>query len=198
MKKISLCALMLTVLSLALGVGPALADVWQALRQGGNVVLMRHGTVDNLSKSTSPDADFEGCEGQFNLNELGRAQALLLGEVLRKQQVPVGGVLASPLCRTRDTARIAFGGFRVWPELEPFPEEAVARNKVTEDISRVIAEFRGKDNLFLVTHQPNIDAIAFESVEPATLVVVRPDGRGGFQVLGVLRPEEWSRVSKRR
>jgi phosphohistidine phosphatase SixA len=163
------------------GGAAAADDLWQALRQGGYVILVRHAVVDNFSRSTSPDADFEGCEGQYNLTEAGLAQARWLGDYLRKQQVAVGEVLASPLCRARDTARIAFGAYRAWEELEPMPEqEGPERAQRMAAVSKVIAGYKGPGNLILVTHQPNIDALALELVEPATMVVLKPDGRGGF------------------
>ena len=106
---------------------------------------MRHGAVDNLSRSTSPDADFEGCEGQYNLTDEGRDQVKLLGNALRKRKIPVGEVRASPLCRTRDSARIAFGAFQVWPMLEPLPEADLEdRQQRIEAISRVIANHKGR------------------------------------------------------
>lgn len=173
----------------AAGVQP---DIWNQLRQGGHVILMRHGAVDNLSRSSSPDADFEGCEGQYNLTDEGRDQVKQLGNTLRKRRIPIGEVLASPLCRTRDTARIAFGAFRVWSLLEPLPESDVEdRQQRIEAISRVIAEHKGRKNLVLITHQPNIDALTLEVVEPSTLVVVKPDGKGGFKVIRKLPPNEW-------
>ena len=168
------------------------ADIWPALKQGGYVILMRHGAVDNLSRSTSPDADFEGCEGQYNLTDEGRDQVKLLGNALRKRKIPIGEVRASPLCRTRDTARIAFGAFQVWPMLEPLPESDLAdRQQRIETISRVIADHKGRKNLVLITHQPNIDALTLEVVDPATIVVVKPDGKGGFNVIRKLPPNEW-------
>lgn len=167
-------------------------DIWNQLRQGGHVLLIRHGAVDNLSRSTSPDADFEGCEGQYNLTDEGLEQAKHLGNVMRKRKIPIGGVLASPLCRTRDTARIAFGAFRTWPLLETLPESDLEdRQQRIEAVNRVIADHKGRENLVLITHQPNIDALTLEVVEPSTIVVVKPDGKGGFKVLRKLSPKEW-------
>lgn len=186
----------LAIVGLMLSVGTVQAakpDIWQQLRAGGHVLLIRHGEVDTLSRSTSPDADFEGCEGQYNLTEVGRAQSLLLGDALRKRKIPIGGVLASPLCRTRDTARIAFEQYRVWDELEPFPEDTDERARRVERVSKVIADHAGPDNLVLVTHQPNIDALTFEVVKPANIVVTKPDGKGGFRVIKVLRLQDWKR-----
>lgn len=172
--------------------GAAPSDIWSQLQRGGYVLLMRHGDVDTLNKSTSPDADFEGCEGQYNLTELGRAQALVLGKMIKKKKIPVGGVLASPLCRTQDTARIAFGQFRAWSGLEPLPEsneeERAAR---LADMTKVIRDYRGRENLVLVTHYPNIDALTFEAVEPGTVVVLKPDAKSGFRVEAVLPAKSW-------
>jgi len=169
-------------------------DIWHQLRQGGYVLLIRHGAVDNLSRSTSPDADFDGCEGQYNLTDEGLAQVKQLGISLRKRKIPIGDVMASPLCRTRDTARIAFGAFQVSPLLEPLPESDLEnRQQRIEAISRLIADHTGRKNLVLITHQPNIDALTLEVVEPSTIVVVKPDGKGGFKVMRKLSPKEWRR-----
>lgn len=185
----------LLILACAIPVSPTFSaepDIWSALKQGGYVLLIRHGAVDILSKSTSPDADFDGCEGQYNLTDEGRDQVKHLGNVLRKHKIPIGGVLASPLCRTRDTARIIFGAFRTWPLLEPFPETDLAdRQQRIEAISRVIADHKGRENLVLISHEPNIDALTFEVVEWATIVVVKPDGKGGFKVIRTLPPKAW-------
>ena len=186
----SLCFLAYAIpISPAFSAGP---DIWTMLKQGGYVLLIRHGPVDNLSKSTSPDADFEGCEGQYNLTDEGRELVKQLGNVLRKHKIPIGGVLASPLCRTRDTAHIAFGTYRVWPLLELLPESDIDdRQQRIDALSRVIADHKGRDNLVLITHEPNIDALTLEVADFATIVVVKPDGKGGFKVIQKLPPKAW-------
>ncbi|MBI5752303.1 MAG: histidine phosphatase family protein [Hydrogenophilales bacterium] len=190
-----ICSWLVFLFACAIPATPAFsagADIWPALKQGGHVILIRHGAVDNLSKSSSPDADFEGCEGQYNLTDEGREQVKQLGNVLRKRKIPIGGVLASPMCRTRDSARIAFGAFRAWPLLEPLPESDLDdRQQRIDAISRVIGDHKGRENLVLITHQPNIDALTLEVVDPATIVVVKPDGKGGFKLIRKLSPNEW-------
>lgn len=165
------------------------SNIWAQLRQGGYVILLRHAEVDGDSQSTGPNEAALGCAGQPNLNAKGVAQAQQLKQVMRKQKVPIGGVLASPLCRTRDTARITFGAYRVWPLLE---ESAVPSQvaRIT-DIGQVIGAHTGRENLVLVTHQPIIDALTLELVEWATLVIVKPDGKGGFNVVKKLPPTVW-------
>jgi broad specificity phosphatase PhoE len=164
-------------------------DIWTQLRQGGHVILLRHAEVDSDSQSTAPNEAALGCAGQPNLNVKGIAQAKQLGQVMRKQRIPIGGVLASPLCRTRDTARIAFGAYRVWPHLE---ESALSdQAERIAAVSRVIGAHKGPENLVLVTHQPIIDALTLELVDWGTMVIVKPDGKGGINVVKQLPPVAW-------
>lgn len=164
-------------------------DIWSQLRQGGYVILLRHGEVDTDSQSTASDEASLGCAGQPNLNAKGVAQARQLGQVIRAQNIPIGGVLASPLCRTRDTARITFDTFRVLPLLQE--GGAIGLPDRVEAISRVIAAHSGPNNLVLVTHQPIIDGLTLELVGTATMVIVKPDGKGGFDVVDKLPPTVW-------
>ena len=106
MRRRTAVATLLTMLT----VTPAHADeaIWSALKQGGKVVLMRHAAVDRSSGNpvlhTSGD-----CSKELNLSKLGREQAKRIGEMFRAHGVFTGEVLASPYCRTMDTARLAFG-----------------------------------------------------------------------------------------
>jgi Histidine phosphatase superfamily (branch 1) len=85
--------------------GPArLAD---RLRRGGYVLAFRHAATDfSMTDSTR---DLRDCSGQRNLTAEGRRQARSIGREFRRLAIPVGRVLASPFCRTRETASLAFG-----------------------------------------------------------------------------------------
>lgn len=164
-------------------------NIWQQLRHGGYVILMRHTAIDDYSTSTDPDADFDACMSQRNLSPQGQAEAARIGKVLRARRVPIGEVLAGPACRTRDTARIAFKSAQVWEDLDllsDFSETVAAEH--TAAVNEKIGRYAGKKNWVLVTHQPNIDALIFDLVEPGTLVVLKPDGQG-FKVVGKLHPK---------
>lgn len=179
----------LSILMAFTSTSTAAADIWAQLRQGGHVILLRHGEVDTDSQSSASDEASLGCAGQPNLNAKGVAQARQLGQVIRAQNIPIGGVLASPLCRTRDTARLTFGTFRVLPLLQE--GGAISLPERVEGISRVIAAHQGPNNLVLVTHQPIIDGLTLELVGTATMVIVKPDGKGGFDVVDKLPPTVW-------
>ena len=166
----------------------AVADdaLWTALKQGGKVVLMRHAAVDR--SSGNPMLHTPGdCGKELKLSPLGREQAKRVGEMFRARGIFTGDVLASPYCRTMDTGRLAFGNVKP-SEAMRLIEGIGAREieRINAQAMRLIGSYKGKANLILVTHQPNIEAIALESVEPASMLVLQPKGGSDFDVLGRL------------
>src|SRR4051795_822098 len=84
------------------------ATLVQRLREGGYVLYMRHASTD-FSQNDSKMTSYEDCANQRNLTDKGRAEARSVAEQVKRLRVPVGKVLASPFCRTMETARLAFG-----------------------------------------------------------------------------------------
>ena len=164
---------------------PGFADeaLWAALKQGGKVVLMRHAAVER--GSGRPLHLMPGCDGEMHLSTAGQRQAEAVGKTFRQRKIPVGNVLASPYCRTMETARVAFGSAKASTVLhlrESLDAREAARR--TEEATKLIGSYKGAANLVLVTHQPNVEAIALESVEPAGMFVLQPKGGSDFDVLG--------------
>jgi phosphohistidine phosphatase SixA len=159
--------------------------LWQQLKRGGYVILMRHAAVDSMTHSTHPNADFENCTSQNNLSPQGQQDAATVGRVFKQQQIPIAAVLAGPYCRTQDTARIAFGAAQVWTALDlqtDLPEDEASKRM--QEVYARIAQFKGPGNLVLLTHQPNIDALTLELVEPGTVLILKPEGAADFMVVG--------------
>ena len=166
--------------------------IWSNLKQGGYVILIRHGPVDSMTHSTHPRAEFENCVGQNNLSPQGQQEAARIGFAFKQQHIPIGEVLSSPYCRTQDTARIAFAKIQVWDALDlqtALPEDEAAKR--TEQVAARVGQFKGQKNLVLVTHQPNIDALTLELVEPGTLLILKPSGGFGFNVVGRIALEDF-------
>jgi broad specificity phosphatase PhoE len=162
------------------GRNPAL---WDLLRQGGLVVLMRHAVAPGFGDP--PHFRLDDCSTQRNLSEAGRRQARLLGESFRRQKIPIEKVYASQWCRCKETAQIAFGAFQEHPALNSFFEQPGLRAAQTEALTGLILKDRpSSGNLVLVTHQVNITALT--SIVPAEgdLVVVRLEDDGRISVLG--------------
>src|SRR6476660_1445130 len=85
--------------------GPALVS---ALRAGGFVLYFRHASTD-FGQNDDSMTTFEDCAKQRNLTDIGRSEAHVIGAAIRELGIPVGRVLASPFCRTVETAMLAFG-----------------------------------------------------------------------------------------
>lgn len=95
---------------------PALggAELLAALRAGGHILYFRHADTDH-SQNDERMTSAEDCTTQRNLSERGREHARALGEAIRALGIPIGTVLASPLCRTVETALLAFGAAQKAP-----------------------------------------------------------------------------------
>jgi phosphohistidine phosphatase SixA len=161
--------------------------LWQTLRQGGKVVLVRHAPVERGAEAGDPRTRDPSCRGERNLSAQGRRDAAELGVRFAEHQVPVTEVRHSPFCRTTDTAQIAFGGGSPAEDLsllEILASEQAAMQ--TERLSRLIDDYSGAGNLVLVTHEPNINAISFEMMRHLDVLVIDPAGTEPFDELGVI------------
>jgi phosphohistidine phosphatase SixA len=178
---------MLRVLLLLLlfGVSPAWADpaLWALLRDGGQIVLIRHAVTDP-GVGDPPGFRLDDCRTQRNLSAAGVKEARRLGAAFRAQRVPVAQVLSSPWCRCLETARIAFGEARADPMLGNLFTHG-------ENTARQQAQFRelaGKPapggNRIMVTHGATIAAFTGISPGTAEAIVGTFDRDGRFRVAG--------------
>ena len=162
------------------------------LRNGGTVIVFRHAATD---PSDEDDAQvvLEDCSTQRNLTDKGRADAETIGAAFRELQIPVGPVWASPYCRARDTAELAFGRRQVVDGLERlYPEvDEVADRRLNELIGER-APAVGDPNLVIASHQIYPSAleppVALEEGE-AAIYSVR---NGEVDLLGQVDPDEWA------
>src|SRR5581483_10757331 len=176
-------------LGLALWAAAAAAQsdsLWNALKHGGYVIVMRHaqtepGTLD------PPGYTLEDCGSQRKLSDAGRAQARRLGAAFRAHEVPVGRVMSSRFCRCIDTAALAFGRVEPWEMLDNVGHDEPARRQEKRDALREIARRWGEPgNLVLVTHGFNIQDATGVLPAQGEMLVLRPLGEAGFRVAGRL------------
>jgi len=164
------------------------AALWEALAEGGKVVMMRHTQSEEASAEVSMHLAEDGdCNAEQNLSAEGRQQAEELGARFREHGVTVDAVLSSEFCRARQTAELAFGNYESWNALnlaEILP--ASEAEWLMEDVRERIGDFSGEGNLVIVSHRSNINTITFQQTEAGDMVVVEPDDFGGFTVLGTI------------
>lgn len=168
----------------------------ERLRRGGYVVALRHAATD--STATDMTGDLRDCSRQRNLNAEGRRQATDIGRAFRRLEIPVGRVLASPFCRTRDTARLAFGRLRPSRALlsADFFGDADAAKRA--GLRRLLAQPPGRgSNTVLVSHEAAIDAATGVIVAEGEAVIVEPGrGRRGFRVVTTVEADAWDRSER--
>lgn len=162
----------------ALLLSPAAATEagWALLRNGGQVVLLRHAMATG---STDPaNFDIDNCATQRNLSDRGKQQARKIGALFAARAAEVERLLASRYCRTFDTARLAFGDSKL-EKFEPLdliiPGAPDAESRVAA-VMREIAGFSGSGNFVMVTHLENIKALTGEGAREGEAVIVRVEG----------------------
>lgn len=170
-------------------------DLVTALRDGGHVLYLRHtattrGGADDLT--TLGD-----CAAQRPLSEAGRADARALGEAVRALDVPVGDVLASPFCRTVETAELAFGdGVRTDERLLALAPDGSNLPALRDGVRALLADEPDDGrNTVLVGHVSNLRAAVDVQPDEGGTVVLRPDGDGGFTVVGEVPPQGWQALA---
>ena len=168
---------------------PAWADerLWKKLEAESNlVVLMRHAQPSGgnpLAWDESGD-----CKGESMLTAGGKAHAKRIGEAFAAHGVKPR-IISSPMCRCRDTARIAFGNDPVTDaELREVASADSERTKRFERKAQsLIAAYRGSVPVVMVSHRPNIDLLTMELVDEGELLVGRASVNGEIDVLGKIR-----------
>jgi len=163
-------------------------NLWRLVQGGGQVLLIRHATT--TPGVGDPDGfRLEDCKTQRNLSEAGRAEAKRLGEALRSRKVPVGELLSSPWCRCHETARLAFGrDAATWNALSNLFGRREAADAQVREMSSRIGNYRGKNNLVLVSHGSTALPLTGVSPQQAEIIVLTPLGGDRFRVAGRIPP----------
>jgi len=159
--------------------------LWDLLRGGGQIVLMRH-TTTTPGVGDPPGFRLDDCATQRNLTEAGRQEARRIGAVFQDRGIPIGRVLSSRWCRCMETARLAFGRAEHWAALDSNFED---RNREPERTAAIRARANRRPesgNLILVTHGANIVPITGSQPAPGEFFVLTPEGGGRFRIAGRL------------
>jgi hypothetical protein len=168
--------------------GPALLS---ALRAGGLILYFRHTSTD-FGQNDDQMSGYEDCARQRNLTDRGRDEARAIGAAIERLRIPVGEVLASPFCRTRETAQLIFGRARV--------DAAVRGGPASDDASDRYAALRrllstppaAGTVLAIASHGNPFRAVAGTPyLAEGEAAVVRPLGERGFRVIARIPKDGW-------
>lgn len=151
--------------SISTPTGPHPVELINLLRKGGYVIYIRHAKTDFSQKDTT--ADYDNCAGQRNLTDEGRMQAKNMGAAFRALGIPVGRVIASPYCRTRETAELAFGKYERANHYE-------TAKSMTKDL--LAAAPADGPNTIMVAHGFIMRDIAHVILEEGDAYIFKPTG----------------------
>jgi phosphohistidine phosphatase SixA len=168
---------------------PAIID---RVKQGGLVIYMRHGATNTKIPDQVP-IDLNDCSTQRPLTEEGLAEARQIGVWVNKIGLPYSQVLASPLCRAVETAKVTFGR----TEVELYLQYTAALT--TSEKKPIIAKTRellstpvaAGTNRVLVAHGPNMVEMMSYFPPEATLIFFEPLGSGQFKYIASIPPKHW-------
>jgi broad specificity phosphatase PhoE len=148
----------------------------QALRMGGVIVLIRHSVTDP-GVGDPPGFELGDCSTQRNLSDAGRGQASRIGQWFKQHAIEPTVVRASPWCRTRETAMLAFERFEDWSALSNLLGDRSRQEEHARQVREAIAGIGPKEVAVLVSHGVTINAFIGEYLRQGELVVVRPAAR---------------------
>jgi phosphohistidine phosphatase SixA len=179
----------------------AQAEWINAVRQGGYVIVFRHGATHQDQADTDP-LNPKNVAQQRQLNEAGRAKAKEIGEAFRKLRIPVGQIQSSVFNRAVETgtlmglgevtstADLAEGGLVVTP---------IENNRRAQALRKLAATVPpAGTNIVVVTHKLNIlDAFGKDwfDVREGEASVFQPGG-GGYKLIARVQPDEWSKLAQ--
>jgi phosphohistidine phosphatase SixA len=171
-----------------------------ALRQGGHVIVFRHGATYPDQADTDP-LHPENVDKQRQLNDQGRALAKAIGEAMHKLKIPVGAVHTSVFNRAVETGKLlGFGDPK--PSLDytegglvVSPNENTRRANALKKTASTVPP--AGTNVVVVTHKPNIlDAFGKDwfEVKEGEATVFKPDGNG-YKAIARVQADDWAKLA---
>jgi len=162
-----------------------------ALKAGGLILYFRHTSTD-FGQNDEQMTGFEDCARQRNLTDRGRDEARVIGVAIKRLGLPVGDVLASPFCRTMETARLIFGRAVSTPAVRGGPASGVAPERYAGLRQLLSSPPPSGTDLAIVSHGNPFRAVTDEPyLAEGEAAVIRPLGAAGFRIVARIPKDGW-------
>jgi phosphohistidine phosphatase SixA len=203
-------ALHLALLLFATAIFPAKAGDLQnlaaALKQGGYVIVFRHGATDESQKDIYPFR-FDDMKAQRQLSDKGRETARAIGAAFKELGIPIGAVYTSRLNRAVETGKL-IAAKDVTPKDELTDSGAGSASSMAnpegnnEKFGRPLRELAGaaaaQANILIVTHKTNIaDGFgkSYADVQEGEALIFRATSSGA-SLAGRVKADEWAKLPR--
>lgn len=165
------------------------------LRKGGYVIYFRHTSTD-FSRDDSRSKSDDDCDNQRPLTDQGRAEARQLGAAFKELKIPVGKVLASPRCRTMETAMLAFGSAEKSPEVRSGPAAPGSADRYAPLRVLLSTPIKTGTNVIIASHgNPFYATAGAPYLAEGEAAVIRPSGKD-FEIVARLRHDQWRALQR--
>ena len=173
----------------------------KSLKEGGFVIYFRHAKTErDYADQADPNLDLQDCQSQRKLSLQGLKQAHTIGVAFAEKEIPVDEIITSDYCRAWKTANLAFGRYdRKDSRLNFLPYEEYTESQVAEMKAAVtpllIKVPANGSNTVIVGHDDLFESATGIYPDPQGIAyVLKPDGRGSFELVANLLPGEWSQL----
>lgn len=174
----------------------------QALRGGGYSLYFRHEATEwSQSDQIQASGDWLSCDASKirQLSQAGRERAAATGRAITSLAIPISEVLASPYCRTMETARLLRPG-------EVSASDLVINLRVADFFGgreAVVGRTRGLlatapvagGNRIIVAHGNLASAATGVYPEEGEALIFRADGEAGFAFIGRITADDWTALT---
>jgi hypothetical protein len=173
------------------------AALLQTLRGGGLILYFRHTSTD-FGQNDDAMSGYEDCARQRNLTDAGRDEARRIGAAIKRLDIPIGDVLASPFCRTRETAQLIFGRATVAPAVRGGPARPETNDRYAELRKLLSTPPRAGTNLAIASHGNPFRAVTdTQYLAEGEAAVIRPLGAQGFRIVARIPKDGWDALTAR-
>jgi hypothetical protein len=163
------------------------------LRKGGYVIYFRHTSTD-FSRDDSHSKSDDDCDNQRPLTDKGREEATQIGVAFRELKIPVGSVLASPRCRTMETAVLAFGRAEKMNEVRGGPATPDNPDRYAGLRRLLLTPVKPGANLVISSHgNPFYATAGAPYLAEGEAAVIRPLGTG-FEIVARVKHDAWRKL----
>jgi hypothetical protein len=163
------------------------------LRGGGYVIYFRHTSTD-FSRNDSRSRSDDDCDNQRLLTDQGREEARAIGAAFRELKIPVERVLASPRCRTVETAMLAFGTPEKSPDVRGGPARPDDPERYAALKKLLCTPVRRGANLVIASHgNPFYATAGAPYLAEGEAAVIRPLGKT-FEIVARVKHDGWRKL----
>jgi len=185
---------------------PTLSDIdlVQTLREGGFNIYFRHAATDwSQSDQVSKAGDWLSCDSSHmrQLSADGRQTSSNIGDAIRTLGLPVGKVVASPYCRTVETAELMrLGAVEATTDVMNLRVAGYfgGRGEIVRSAQmRLSTKPAAGTNTVIVAHGNVAQAATPVYPGEGEAIIFQPDGMGGFRYIARIAADDWPGIIAR-